>query len=250
MTASANQANRFTTGAGYIWRGFKLIREPNIRLFVIVPLLINIVLFSLGIICFAIGVDYVLDKLLPDWLYWLRFLLWPIFALASLVIVFYGFSILANLAASPFNGLLAAAVERHLTGQIDDVPFSWAALGRDVLRTIGAELRKLAYFLLWAFPCLLLFIIPGVNLIAAPLWFLFGAWMMAVEYVDCPLGNHGRPFPAVKQLLSQRRHLALGFGSTVMAMTMIPIVNFIAMPVGVAAATALYLDELAQELDH
>ena len=250
MTASANQANRFTTGAGYIWRGFKLIREPNIRLFVIVPLLINIVLFSLGIICFAIGVDYVLDKLLPDWLYWLRFLLWPIFALASLVIVFYGFSILANLAASPFNGLLAAAVERHLTGQIDDVPFSWAALGRDVLRTIGAELRKLAYFLLWAFPCLLLFIIPGVNLIAAPLWFLFGAWMIAVEYVDCPLGNHGRPFPAVKQLLSQRRHLALGFGSTVMAMTMIPIVNFIAMPVGVAAATALYLDELAQELDH
>jgi CysZ protein len=250
MTASANQANRFTTGARYIWRGFKLIHEPKIRLFVIVPLLINIVLFSLGIICFAIGVDYVLDKLLPDWLYWLRFLLWPIFALASLVIVFYGFSILANLAASPFNGLLAAAVERHLTGQTDEVPFSWAALGRDVLRTIGAELRKLAYFLLWAFPCLLLFIIPGVNLIAAPLWFLFGAWMMAVEYVDCPLGNHGRPFPAVKQLLSQRRNLALGFGSTVMAMTMIPIVNFFAMPVGVAAATALYLDELAPELDH
>ena len=250
MTASANQANRFTTGARYIWRGFKLIREPKIRLFVIVPLLINIVLFSLGIICFAIGVDYVFDKLLPDWLYWLRFLLWPIFALASLVIVFYGFSILANLAASPFNGLLAAAVERHLTGQTDEVPFSWATLGRDVLRTIGAELRKLAYFLLCAFPCLLLFIIPGVNLIAAPLWFLFGAWMMAVEYVDCPLGNHGRPFPAVKQLLSQRRNLALGFGSTVMAMTMIPIVNFFAMPVGVAAATALYLDELAPELDH
>jgi CysZ protein len=69
--------------------------------------------------------------------------------------------------------------------------------------------------------------------------------MMAIEYVDCPLGNHGQPFPAVKDRLRERRKLALGFGSIIMGMTMIPIVNFIAMPVGVAAATALYVDELA-----
>lgn len=248
MTEAAARTNSFRTGAGYIWRGLRLIRVPQIRVFVIVPLLINIVLFSVGIACFALGIDYVLDNLLPGWLSWLRYLLWPLFAVASLVIVFYGFSILANLAASPFNGLLAAAVERHLTGQANDIPFTWAALGREMIRTVGAELRKLGYFALWALPCLLLFIIPGVNLVAAPLWFLFGAWMMAIEYVDCPLGNHGRPFPAVKQLLRGRRKLALGFGSTVMAMTMIPVVNFLAMPVGVAAATALYLDELAPEL--
>jgi CysZ protein len=215
--------------------------------FVIIPLLINIVLFSAGIVCFAIGIDYVLDNLLPSWLSWLRYLLWPLFAMASLIIVFYGFSILANLVASPFNGLLSAAVERHLTGHTNDTPFTWAAVGREVLRTVGAELRKLAYFTLWALPCLILFIIPGINLIAVPLWFVFGAWMMAIEYVDCPLGNHARPFPAVKQVLRERRKLALGFGSIVMALTMIPIVNFFAMPVGVAAATALYIDELAPE---
>ena len=199
--------------------------------------------------CFAWGIDYVLDNLLPGWLSWLRYLLWPLFAVASLVIVFYGFSILANLVASPFNGFLAAAVERHLTGQTNDVPFSWAALSAEVVRTVGAELRKLGYFALWALPCLVLFIIPGINLVAAPLWFLFSAWMMAIEYVDCPLGNHGHPFPAVKHQLRERRKLALGFGTMVMAMTMIPIVNFFAMPVGVAAATALYLDNLAPQHD-
>ena len=72
----------------------------------------------------------------------------------------------------------------------------------------------------------------------------FGAWMLAIEYVDCPLGNHGQPYPAVRMKLRPKRRLALGFGGTVMALTMIPVVNFIAMPVGVAAATALYLDEL------
>ena len=239
--------NRLRVGAGYVWRGILLIREPKIRLFVLTPLFVNIVLFSAGVFCFVAGIDYVMDEFLPSWLDWLRYLLWPLFAVAALLIVFYGFTILANLIASPFNGLLAAAVERHLTGRTDEVPFSWATVGAEIARTIGAEIRKLVYFLLWAIPCLLLFIVPGINLVAAPLWFLFGAWMMAIEYVDCPLGNHGQPFPAVKARLQTRRKLALGFGGTIMAMTMIPIVNFIAMPVGVAAATALYVDEFTDE---
>jgi CysZ protein len=242
--AEVAAANRVRAGAGYAWRGLGLIRQPGIRLFVIIPLLVNIVLFSAGIFFLVMGLDTVMDRFLPNWLDWLRYLLWPLLTLVSLVIVFYGFTILANLVASPFNGLLAAAVERHLTGRTDDVPFSWGALRREIVRTVGAECRKLIYFVLWALPCLLLFLVPGVNLIAAPAWFLFGAWMMAIEYIDCPLGNHGRPFPAVKALLRERRKLALGFGGAIMAMTMVPIVNFIAMPVGVAAATALYVDEL------
>jgi CysZ protein len=244
---TALDSNRLHCGASYAWRGFKIIRQPEIRVFVIIPLLINIALFSLGLVCVAMGISYVIDTFLPSWLDWLAFILWPIFALASLAIVFYGFTILANLIASPFNGLLAAAVERHLTGQALDVEFSWPAMGREVLRSFGAELRKITYFLIWALPCLILFIIPGVNIVAAPLWFLFGAWMMAIEYIDCPLGNNSLPFPYVKNALRKRRSLALGFGGTVMFMTMIPIVNFIAMPVGVAGATALYVEQLAND---
>jgi CysZ protein len=244
--SSADQTNRLRVGAGYAWRGFKLIREPRIRVFVIIPLLINIVLFSLGIYCVAAGLDYVLQTFLPSWLDWLRFILWPIFALASLVIVFYAFTILANLVASPFNGMLAAAVERQLTGQLDERPFSWRVVSQELLRTIGSELRKIVYFVLWAVPCLILFVIPGINVIAAPLWFLFGAWMLAIEYIDCPLGNHDQPFPVVKDLLRTRRRLALGFGSCVMTLTMIPVLNFVAMPVAIAGATALYVDELSE----
>lgn len=245
MTTSPRKPAGFRRGAGYVLRGLRLIREPSVRVYVIIPLLINIVLFSAGIASIAWGLDLVMDRFLPDWLDWLRFLLWPLFLIASLVIVFYGFTILANLVASPFNGMLAAAVERHLTGSTEQTPFTFSTLWREILRTVGAELRKLAYFVLWALPCLLLFVIPGINVIAAPLWFAFGAWMLAIEYVDCPLGNHGQPFPVVKAKLRPQRRLALGFGGTVMGLTMIPIVNFIAMPVGVAAATALYLDELS-----
>ncbi|TDJ65269.1 MAG: hypothetical protein E2O36_00405, partial [Proteobacteria bacterium] len=97
VTATTPVTNRLRTGAGYAWRGLALIRQPTIRVYVIVPLLINIVLFSAGIFCLAWGLDGVMDRFLPDWLNWLRFLLWPLFVLVSLVIVFYAFTILANL---------------------------------------------------------------------------------------------------------------------------------------------------------
>ena len=249
MIATTTRSDSYFAGVGYIWLGLALIRKPHIRAYAVAPLLINIILFTGGLICFVWGANHILDHLLPEWLWWLRFLLWPFLVAVFLIIVFYSFSIVANIIASPFNGLLAEAVERHLTGQTEGLPFSWSSIPSAVFRTIGGELRKLLYFALWALPCLVLFLIPGINVLAAPLWFLFGAWMMAIEYIDCPLGNHGLPFPEVKQQLRTQRKLAFGFGTAVMLMTIIPIINFLVMPASVAAATALYLDRLAPNLN-
>ena len=231
-------------GVAYVIKGAKLITKPRLRRFVVFPLLINIVVFAAGLFALSHTVDWVLS-FLPEWLQWLKWLLWPMFVLASLVIVFYTFSVIANLIASPFNGFLAAAVERYLLDEPrQNEKISWTAITTEIARTIVAELRKLLYFALWAIPCLVLFIIPGVNILAPVVWFLFGAWMLAIEYVDCPLGNHAKPYPAVKEHLTVHRRLAFGFGAATMLLTLIPVVNFIAMPVGVAGATALYLDHL------
>ena len=242
--------NRFVTGAGYVFLGLKLIGKPRLRRFVVMPLLINIFVFSLGIFAVTHAIEWAIT-LLPEWLQWLRWLLWPLFVIASLAVVFYTFSVLANIIASPFNGLLSSAVERHLREEPrTDDSIDWRAIFHELMRTLIAEMRKLLYFIGWALPCLVLFIIPGVNIAAPVIWFIFGAWMLAIEYVDCPLGNHQQPYPTVKILLKQRRTLALGFGIATMLLTLIPIVNFIAMPVGVAGATALYLDHLAENLTH
>ena len=242
-----NSSKSTLAGAGYVLKGAKLITKPRLRRFVLMPLIINILLFAAGIFALSHTVDWVLAYL-PSWLQWLRWLLWPLFVLASLVIVFYAFSIIANLLASPFNGFLSAAVERYLLDQPrTNQALNWAAVVRELARTIVAELRKLLYFVVWAIPCLVLFIIPGINLLAPLVWFLFGAWMLAIEYVDCPLGNHEQPYPTVKHHLKAQRRLAFGFGMATMALTLVPIINFIAMPVGVAGATALYLDHFATD---
>ena len=144
--SNQTRSNRLSDGFKYTWRGFQLIRQPGVRIFVVIPLLINIALFSLGITLLVWGVERAMDAFLPAWLDWLRVILWPIFVAAFLLVVFYGFAVLANLIASPFNGFLAAAVERHLRGFERDEPFSWSTVAREVARTFRAELHKLWYF--------------------------------------------------------------------------------------------------------
>ncbi len=235
-------SSKMLGGASSLVRGFKLITQPGIRPYVIIPLLINMLLFAAVIALGAHWLGDLIDSFLPDWLAWLSWLLWPLFAIIALGLVFFGFSIVANLIGAPFNGMLAAAVEKHLTGSPPLCP-----PGRFLDEVRGAllsELRKLLYFFKWALPILLLFLIPGLQMVAPLLWFLFGAWMLTIEYADYPMGNHGLDFPAQRRILASQRPAAFGFGASTMLLTLIPVLNFIAMPVAVAGATAWWVEQL------
>lgn len=236
----------FTRGIGYALKGFSLVRERKVLPFAVIPVLINAVLFG-GVIWFGVDAfQQFMESQLPEWLDWaiVRAILWILFAVSAAIVTFYTFTLLANLIAAPFNGWLSERVEVHLRGRRGDEGEERGLAG-EIVASFGAELRKLVYLALWAIPLLLLFLIPGINLLAPPLWLLFGAWMMSLEYIDCPLGNHGVVFSRGRGLIAQRRGVALGFGGTVMVFTMIPGLNLVAMPVAVCGATALYVNEMA-----
>lgn len=240
-------SSKLLSGGSSLIRGFALITRPGIRPYVIIPLLINMLLFAAVITLGAHWLGDLIDSFLPSWLSWLSWLLWPLFAIIALGLVFFSFSIVANLIGAPFNGMLAAAVEKHLTGHPPTNP-----PGRflDELRSaLMSELRKLLYFLKWALPILLLFLIPGLQMVAPLLWFLFGAWMLAIEYADYPMGNQGLDFPAQRRILASQRPASFGFGASAMLLTLIPVLNFIAMPVAVAGATAWWVEQLRGSAD-
>lgn len=236
----------FARGFRFALQGFSLVRARGVWPYALIPLAINAVLFGTAI---GFGVAYFgdfLEWLLPQWLDWvvIRALLWIVFAVSIALVTFFAFTLLANLVAAPFNGLLADRVERHLRGGLGDEGTQRGIIA-EVGASFGAEIRKLVYLAVWSIPLLLLFVVPGINLLAPFLWLAFGAWMMALEYADCPLGNHGVVFSDGRALIGQRRAAALGFGTAIMIMTTIPVLNLLAMPVAVAGATALYVDELA-----
>ncbi len=226
--------------------GFGLLKQPGVRLFVIIPLLINTLLFAAVIVYGAHQLEQLIAWLEGqlsgwwwEWVDWVLWLLWPLFAVFALLLVFFGFAILANLIAAPFNGYLAAAVEQHLTGTWPDEGGSLKQLPQEVVKAVGGEVRKLLYFALWGLPLLLLFVIPLINIVAPVVWFLFGAWVLALEYMDFPLGNHGHTFPGIRRIVARQRPAAFGFGMAALLLGMIPVLNFIAMPVAVAGATRL-----------
>jgi len=234
-------------GASALLQGLKLIVTPGLRRFVAIPLTINILLFSLSIWVLVQQFTPLVEKwisYLPDWLQWLEWFFWIIFAVAAILLVFYTFSILANLIAAPFNALLAEAVEKHLTGEALPSSSSLIAVLKDIPSALFDELRKIGYFLLFAIPLLILFWIPLLNLAAPLLWALFSAWMMAVEYCDYPMGNHGLRFAEQRRRLRQRKLLSLGFGGATLFATMIPLFNFLVMPAAVAGATSLWVGQL------
>jgi CysZ protein len=236
------------SGIHYVLEGLRLIRQPGLRRYVAVPLLVSVVFFSAAIMGLVYWLEALIEWLLgylPDWLSWLQFLLWPVFFLLCVLLIFYSFSIITNLIAAPFNSMLAEAVEKYLTGQPIETG-GWKARTRDIVPSIVSELRKLIYFLLRALPLGLLFLIPGVNLAAPFLWALFSAWMLVIEYLDYPMANHLLHFSEQRKLLRSRRFLAYGFGGGSLLLTMIPLLNFLAMPVSVAGATALWVNELKE----
>lgn len=218
--------------------GFGLIFLPGIRRFVIIPLLINISLFSVAIYLLVQKMNAWIQSLLPGWLSWLEWLIWPLFAATALLFVFYSFTLVANLIAAPFNSLLAARIEHHLRGNLVEYHSS-EKLWRLVLRSVAAEIHKMLYFLIWLIPLIILTLIPGLNLIAPFAWFIFAAWSFSLEYMDYPLSNHGLLFEEIRLYNRQHRMQALGLGSGIFIITSVPILNFFAMPVAVAGATRL-----------
>ena len=104
-----------------------------------------------------------------------------------------------------------------------------------------------------ALALLILFFIPGVNLLAPFIWGLFSAWCLALEYTEYPFGNSGISFREQRQHVKNRRMTALGFGGGIMLFMLIPGLNFLAMPAAVTGATALWVerfraDALAREI--
>lgn len=237
-------------GAGYLVQGFGLLTAPGVKRYVAIPLTINILLFA-ALIYFGYGafMDF-LNWLLPEqngWLSWLRYILIPLFFLTVLVVCFFTFTIIANIVSSPFNGLLAEAVEQYLTGKAIAEPKDVLDVIKGALPMMLNELGKLGYYAMLMIPAFLIFLllsfIPIVNLFAALGWFLVSAWVLAVEYTDYPFDNHEIRFKAMRQRLGTRKWLAFGFGGATLFATAIPVLNFFVVPSAVAGATAMSVQQ-------
>lgn len=239
-------------GVDYFFQGFSLIKTKGLKRFVFIPLAVNLVLFSVALYFLIgeiqVGIAYIVD-LVPDWFGWFKgaisYFLWPLAVISVLLVFALIFGTLANWIAAPFNGLLAEKVERHLTGQ-DLGNDGVLDIVKDIPRTLGREMAKFVYYIPRAIGFLLLFFLLPV--IGQVLWFMFSAWMMAIQYCDYPFDNHKVPFKTMRRSLGNSRSNSFTFGIMVSVFSMIPVINFLVMPVAICGATAMWVDDLRHKV--
>lgn len=236
----------FFKGLGYMTQGFHIILQPGFRLFLLVPLLVNIILFTLMIMWAYSLIDGWMASLLawlPEWLAFLEWLFWGAYLIVIVMTLFYGFVAAANLIGAPFYGYLAEKTEKHLSGQDSNEPFSWKELAAIVPRTVLREIQKILYYLPRVLGLFVLGLIPGINLIVAFIWVIFSGWMMAIQYIDYPADNHKMSFKDMRKYLAKYRFTSLGFGMLAFGLTLLPILNFLALPAAVCGAVSFWVNE-------
>ena len=234
-------------GMQYLGRGFSALKAPGLRRYVVLPLLMNIIIMSAATWWGGSKISSWIDQLvgwLPGWLEWLYWLLMPLALLTMLFVMAYLFSTVLVTLASPFNGLLSEGVERQ-QGNVLPEEYLWSI----TKRTFARELTKLGYLLPRYLVLVILSFVPVVNLASPFLWFWFGSWVVALQYVDYSFDNNGRDFREVRKILARDSFTALGFGMLVAGLMMIPVVNWFVMPAAVIGATLMRCERLPLTLE-
>lgn len=249
-------------GIHYVIQGFDLAKKPGIRPYMVVPLIVNIIIFSLFGYLMIDQLSGLLSGLgsspdLPGWLDWLEpvlegvgsviyWVLMLVIVLLMLFIMSSVFTMFTHLIVSPFIGLLAEKVEKELRPLNYPVLSLWQIAGR----TFRRELTKLKYWGLRAVGLLILTLIlsfiPLVNAVSPVLWYLFGAWMLAMQYLDVPADNNGLTFQETLALMRKHRAATMGFGGAVTLATATPILNLFIIPVAVAGGVAFWVARVSE----
>lgn len=237
----------FTDGIRYFMSGFQILTTKGLKRFVLIPLLVNFVLFSGAIMWLlselGLHMEWIISQL-PSWATWLEFLIYPI-ALVLLVFFFsLFFTTAANWLAAPFNGVLAERVEQHLTG-VSPPSDNLTALFKAVPHTVIREWKKLLYFIPRFIGYFLIgLLLPGLGQL---IWFMFIAWVLAIQYCDYAFDNNKQNFDKMRYVLRQNKAVCFGFGAAVSIFTMVPFLNLLVMPVAICGATAMWVDGLKSQ---
>lgn len=247
--AKRNFMINFSRGFFTPFRSVRLLRRnPRLLQYIVIPFLVNALVFSgavyLGLDFFgSTVVEYIPQGEAWYWsvLYWL---LWVVAVLLTAVLVFFSFTVVGNLLASPFNDLLSERTEEVLSGATNEEPFSLSQFTRDALQTILMEAKKMWVFVVVMVLILPLNLLPGVgNSLYTVLAISLTLFFLCFEYLSFVMVRKRQFFRAQKNYIFARKFLMLGFSCGVMAILAIPFFQLLCIPLAVIGATRLWCEE-------
>jgi CysZ protein len=225
------------------------------------PIAINLATFAVAVAAFLLWLWDPLSESLADllavaepsaWYQWL----WvaPLHALAwllrwvllavLLVFVYFTFTLVGGVLASPFLDALSIRVEIARTGRAIEVGAgTFAETLRGGLRVVLEEAKRIAFFLVIQLALLAVgLLLPPLQPITAAAAFGFAVLFLPLEYTAYLLDRRSVPFRERRRWIWGRRGAMLGFGAVASATFLVPGLNFLSLPWLVTAGTLLALD--------
>lgn len=243
-----NPISRFQQGFFYPFRAFRFIRKhPRLYTYILIPFTINLGVFSLTIY-FGLGFFFdLVSRYFPQgnaW-YWflLNYLLIAVAILVTLVLVFFTFTVIGSLIASPFNDILSERTEELLTRKTSDEPFVLGTFLKDSARVLLIESKKIGLFLAGMLLLFCLNILPVIgSLLYSVLAIAWTVFFLVIEYTGYIFSRKSLTFRQQRQIIYKDFSLMAGFGLGVFCVLAIPFFQFFCIPLGVVGATLLLYD--------
>jgi CysZ protein len=243
----------FARGFSYPLRALRFFRQhPSLLRYVAIPFAINLLVFSLIVYFGFDWFDWVLTHYAFSTDVWygliLYYLAWVVTLMLTLVIVFFSFTMIGNLIASPFNELLSERTELLLQETTETQEGSIALFFKEAKYAFFYEIRKMLFFLFCMAMLLLLNFIPLVGAMTyAVLVPLFALFFLGVEYMAFVTMRKHYSFSQLRRYLFKRPLLMAGFSCSVFVLLAIPFVQFFCIPLAVVGATLLWCDFPGEE---
>jgi len=243
--------NNVFSGVRYLFRGIGYwARRPKVMLLGAIPALIATILLVAGLVALAMNLTDLsawLTGFAADWDGVWRTSIQVvagvlIFAFAGWIAILL-FTALTLIIGDPFYEAINGRVEAEY-GPVNEVEQSfWSGIGKSIVDALRLLLITVPLgILLFA-----LGFIPVVGTILAfVLGALVGGWFLAVELTAYPFNRRGIRYGEYRRLLKSRRGMAVGFGTTVFLLFLIPLGAVLVMPAAVAGGTLMARDVLGE----
>lgn len=237
-------AERLARGFGYPFSTLLyMLRRPVLWSYTFLPVLVTacaLVLILYGLVSFGPALTNWIWTPGEEW-YWM--LLWyPLHVLVLVLLFAIGAVTLPGLVSSPFIKALSRRTE-ELETQERARKERGRPFFRELLSTFLDALIRIAFLLAVHAVLLVIVIIPVAGQIIYPvaawLWTVF--WLSA-QNIGFPLSRRKQPFMEGPRTVRRNLALFLGFGAAVFLFLLMPLFNFLFVPVAVVAATRLFLD--------
>ncbi len=227
-----------------------IARNPGMWLPSLLPLVLNIALFSL--------MYWMIFSMLPGWLdQWLPHQegwLWAVLYYVVLVLVVilaltagvYLFSSVGRILAAPFLEILTRKTEELATGSPAPEGPAWLS---SIARVAWQETVKLFIYAGVLLALMLLSLIMplvGGGPSAVLAW-LVTVFFLAMEFLDYPLERRGLSLGQKAKATWDTTPGWLGFGCAVFVLGIVPVLNMVMLPLSAVGGTLFFLDLQTQD---